>query len=306
VNVDFTALKNYARQGRLPQSFILSAQSPLRREEAALHVASLLQGAERDNPSSKGVFFVRPRSSGLISVEDIQEGSRTLLTTPYESGKNILIVESAESMTPEAANSLLKLLEEPPVHAVLILLTDDENELLPTVRSRCASFYLRPDPFESFLTMLRTWNPEITSEEGMFFHQNRALVRHPLPLETLRKMVGLWKGLFNKRADLAGILKVIDDFMSAGISSRHGEESLNAFRLFRALTATLCRDILLFHQGRGALLWPSLEAEYKKVDFTGRFLILLEELSEIPAKGRMNANKKFAVTEIIIKFWEEE
>ena len=140
----------------------------------------------------------------------------------------------------------------------------------------------------------------------MFFHQNRALVRRPLPLERLREMAALWKELFGRKPDLAGMLKAVDDFMSAGIASRNGEESRTAFRLFRALTATLCRDILLLHQGQGPLLWPSLEDEYKKVDFTRRFLILLEELSEIPVKGRMNVNKRFAVTEILIKFWEEE
>ena len=63
----------------------------------------------------------------------------------------------------EAANSLLKILEEPPGFATIFLLTENAGELLPTIRSRSANFTLgalRPAELETHLAQLRSdWNP---------------------------------------------------------------------------------------------------------------------------------------------------
>jgi len=56
---------------------------------------------------------------------------------PYESRRKIFIIDSADTMTPQAQNSLLKVLEEPPSSSLLILVSSNEVGLLPTVRSRC-------------------------------------------------------------------------------------------------------------------------------------------------------------------------
>lgn len=62
---------------------------------------------------------------------------------PYESDRNVLILWMAEYLGKES-NILLKLLEEPPGHAYIILVTEDGSSLLPTVKSRTQQFYLRP------------------------------------------------------------------------------------------------------------------------------------------------------------------
>jgi len=307
VNTDFLMLEKMARDKSLPSSLILQEQSPARRLEAALAMAALLQGDDPVNGPPRGVFLVEARSSGAVSVEDIQEGAGFLLKTPYGKGKNILVVDGADAMTPEAANSLLKLLEEPPDHAAIFLLTSDAGELLPTVRSRCTLFSLRQEPFEDFFKSLSEKYPRVTREEALFFHHNRGLVTENLPLKTLRDMLEAWKELFEKRPGLAELLKAADTFYSMGVSSRSGDDSLTAYRLFRAVTASLCRDLLLLHEGKeGQLMRPSWLEFYKKVDFTPRFLILLEELSELPFKEKMNVNRRFIITEIVIKFWDEE
>jgi len=307
VNTDYPSLEKMAREKSLPASLILQEQSPARRLDAALKMASHLQGRPSGPEIPQGVFLVEARRSGAVSVEDIQAGAEFLLKTPYGQGKNILIVDGAEAMTPEAANSLLKILEEPPDHAGLFLLTSDAGELLPTVRSRCTLFTLRQEPFEVFFESLTLKDPRVTREEAFFFHQNRALVTKDLPLETLRAMLEIWKGLFEKRPGTEDLLNAADSFYSTGISSRSGDDSLQAYRLFRAVAASMCRDLLILHEGdEEKLLRPSWLELYKKVEFSPRFLILLEELSELPFKDRMNVNKRFIITESVIKFWDEE
>lgn len=67
-----------------------------------------------------------------------------LALLPVEGGHRVAIVEAAERMNEDAQSALLKTLEEPPSGAVLILCVDDEERLLPTVRSRCARVRLGP------------------------------------------------------------------------------------------------------------------------------------------------------------------
>ncbi len=60
-----------------------------------------------------------------------------LSMTPQASDRRVAIIDDAHCMTTEAANALLKTLEEPPARSLILLITDDAASLLPTVRSRC-------------------------------------------------------------------------------------------------------------------------------------------------------------------------
>ena len=72
-----------------------------------------------------------------IVIATIQEASAFMRLTPAEGGWRVVIVDGAEDMNPNAANALLKLLEEPPPRAILLLTTAAPGRLLPTIRSRC-------------------------------------------------------------------------------------------------------------------------------------------------------------------------
>ncbi|PMW26190.1 DNA polymerase III subunit delta', partial [Pseudomonas sp. FW305-3-2-15-A-R2A1] len=72
---------------------------------------------------------------------------------PAEAPKKIFIITAASFMK-EAANSLLKVLEEPPASAHLILLAENPGELLPTIRSRCALVRLGALPVEELEMLL--------------------------------------------------------------------------------------------------------------------------------------------------------
>jgi DNA polymerase-3 subunit delta' len=78
---------------------------------------------------------------------------------PTEARAKVFII-TASSFMKEAANSLLKLLEEPPPYVNLILLTENPGELLPTIRSRCAFARLGALPAEEIAELLETRRPE--------------------------------------------------------------------------------------------------------------------------------------------------
>src|ERR1700737_4487361 len=72
-----------------------------------------------------------------IAVKDVREINGFMALTPAEGGWRVAIVDGAEDLNQNSANALLKILEEPPSRAVLILVCSATGRLLPTIRSRC-------------------------------------------------------------------------------------------------------------------------------------------------------------------------
>ena len=81
-----------------------------------------------------------------IGIDQVREIQRMVGLKPYEGRYRVFIFDGAEHLSDEAANSLLKTLEEPPQQVVLLLLTADWGALLPTIVSRCHQLELRPLP----------------------------------------------------------------------------------------------------------------------------------------------------------------
>lgn len=98
----------------------------------------------------------------LVKVDQIRHVIREIYYKPVEGRERVYIFSDAEFMK-EAANSLLKVLEEPPEFATLFLLTDNPSALLPTIRSRCMHLRLMPVPaaeVEQYLAKVRPdWKP---------------------------------------------------------------------------------------------------------------------------------------------------
>lgn len=77
------------------------------------------------------------KKQGQIGVDEAQDMVKKLSLKSYEGGYKVLIVWMAEKMNVSAANKLLKLIEEPPNKTVLLLLAEDEEQIINTIRSRC-------------------------------------------------------------------------------------------------------------------------------------------------------------------------
>ena len=83
-----------------------------------------------------------------IGIDDIRGLQRIANLPPYEGKYKVFIIDDAEYLSTEAANSLLKILEEPPQSVVWFLLVSEEEHLLPTIISRCQRLELKPVPTE--------------------------------------------------------------------------------------------------------------------------------------------------------------
>lgn len=79
-----------------------------------------------------------------ITVDKIREIVADAYTKPYESGKKVYIITYGDDMNEQAQNAFLKVLEEPPQYAVFIILTENYESLLQTVRSRCERIQFPP------------------------------------------------------------------------------------------------------------------------------------------------------------------
>ncbi len=105
------------------------------------HCHSCVQAASGNHPDIIRVTHEKPNS---ISVDDIREQvNQTVDIRPYEGPYKVYIIPQADEMTPQAQNALLKTLEEPPAYVVMLLLTENADLLLPTIRSRCVMLKLR-------------------------------------------------------------------------------------------------------------------------------------------------------------------
>ncbi|SDD51068.1 DNA polymerase III subunit delta' [Ruegeria marina] len=79
-----------------------------------------------------------------IVVEDIRKLGRFFGLSAADGGRRVVIVDSADEMNTNAANALLKMLEEPPARTTLLLVSHQPSRLLPTIRSRCRMLRLSP------------------------------------------------------------------------------------------------------------------------------------------------------------------
>jgi len=86
----------------------------------------------------------KKRLRAEIVVDSAREIPDFLHLTPAEGGWRVVVVDGAEDLNPNAANAVLKMLEEPPRRTVLLLVCAAPGRLLPTIRSRCRRLHLSP------------------------------------------------------------------------------------------------------------------------------------------------------------------
>ncbi len=145
--------------------------------EAAVAAAVAAREEMREADKKETRIFVQPHPDVLIVPPDppqllIKLGQvRTVIQRaqylPNEAPRKIFVLTSANLMK-EAANSLLKVLEEPPPNVHIMILAENPAELLPTIRSRCATVRLGALPVEEIEGLLADRRPELPpSERGL-------------------------------------------------------------------------------------------------------------------------------------------
>ena len=150
-----------SKRTRIAGAYLFVGPTGVGKETVANHFAKSINCLELDEGACGTCISCRKTADGnhpdtqivspsgaWIRIDQIRELQKRIVYRPYEGIRKVAILREAERMNLEAANCLLKTLEEPPAESVLILLTSNLDALIPTIRSRCQIIKfnpLRPD-----------------------------------------------------------------------------------------------------------------------------------------------------------------
>jgi len=129
-------------------------------------------------------FLLVSPEKGAIKIDQVRELIKKLSYAPYEAGMRVVLLEDVHTMRREAANSLLKTLEEPPEDNLLILTADSARTILPTISSRCQAIPFYPLTLEQTVEVIVRENKELDRETAMLLARlaegspGRALLLH--------------------------------------------------------------------------------------------------------------------------------
>ena len=121
-----------------------------------------------------------------IKIDAVRDIVENIYLTAVRGGLRVVLVHPAESMNTQAANGLLKALEEPPQHVVFLLVTHARDKLLPTIKSRCRQMVLPSPTHEQAAAYLRQQGVE-NAEALLAFHSGAPLFTPAPELDALRE-----------------------------------------------------------------------------------------------------------------------
>jgi DNA polymerase-3 subunit delta' len=175
------------RTGKLPHALILAGPLGIGKATLAFHLAHHLLkhpdfGAAPDtlsvpDPASSlfrqiatgahpsVLHLTRPANDKtksfktVLTVDEVRKVSRFLSMTSHDGSYRVVIVDPADDMNTNAANALLKNLEEPPARTLFILIVHAPGSLLPTIRSRCQMVRLAPLANDELMSVLEGMEP---------------------------------------------------------------------------------------------------------------------------------------------------
>jgi DNA polymerase-3 subunit delta' len=231
-----------------------SAELEVRVEEAVAAREEMRETDKKDTrvlvQTHPDVLIVPPDPPQLlIKLGQIRTMIGRAQYQPSEGPATVFVVTSAAFMK-EAANSLLKLLEEPPPYVHLMLLAENLGELLPTIRSRCAVAHLGTLPVEEIAALLAKRRPELNkNERGLTARLSEGAAGRALGFNLAEYAAGRADALtllYNaeKNGDHTALFKMTETYRSGA------EGQLKTTILLRAL-ASLLEDMLLLQAGAG-------------------------------------------------------
>ena len=119
------------------------------------------------NSNNNPDFQIIEDDDGKIKIEQIRQMQRKVAEKPIISNSKVYIIDNADTMTKEAQNCLLKTLEEPPEYITIILICSNEDNLLSTIKSRCARIHFEPIKDEEIKRYIKIKFPEQQISENM-------------------------------------------------------------------------------------------------------------------------------------------
>ena len=273
----------------LADLFAQTLQCERKGTEPCMECQSCKQALSLNQPDIIRVMHEKPNT---ISVEDIRtQINGDIMIRPYSSPYKIYIVDEAEKLSVQAQNALLKTIEEPPVYAVLLLLTTNAGMLLQTIRSRCVILELKPvsSPMVKNYLMEQLEVPEYHADICTAFAQGNV---------GKAKRLALSDSFSEMLEHALHLLKYIHDMEVVDMIS--DLKRINTYKMeindYLDLLTVWYRDVLMFKATRDAdsLIFSheliSIREKAQKSSYEGLECII-KSLEK--AKIRLNANVNF-------------
>ena len=142
-----------------PKMLDIALDHPVARRVAALSEPGLF--LLRRGPNDKG-----DKLATEIRVTEVRKLKGFFALSAADGGRRVVIVDAADELNVNAANAILKLLEEPPENTVLLLVSHQPSRLLPTIRSRCRTLRLAPLGAEDMAQALAQAGAEVPQDQA--------------------------------------------------------------------------------------------------------------------------------------------
>ena len=136
-------LSNSIKSNMISHAYMFEGPSGVGKNTMARELAATL--LEMENLFNSPDYIEITPDGNSIKIAQIRKLQSAILVKPYKSYK-IYVIDEAQKMTVEAQNALLKTLEEPPKYAIIILITNNKESLLDTIKSRCEIIKFTPIP----------------------------------------------------------------------------------------------------------------------------------------------------------------
>ena len=254
-------------------------------------------------------FIGVENKQGLIGVDEAESIVKSLQLKPYEGGFKVMIIWMAEKMNISAANKLLKLIEEPPEKTLFILCTEDEEQIINTIKSRCQTIHFPALSEEEIAQSLTTKEKVSESTAHKVAHQvegnyNKALhlLVHDYGDSVFEKWFITWvRTAFKAKGNAAVVQKLVswsDEIAKSGreTQKRFLHYCLQFFR--QAMLLNYKSDSIVF-----------LETETAGFDLkkfapfihSGNVLEISNEISSAIYHIERNGNPKIILLDLSIK-----
>jgi len=232
-------------------------------------------------------------SGDSIGIDQVRELQRELALKPYEAERKVAVIDDAETMTAAAQNSLLKTLEEPAGHTVILLVASNPNALLPTVRSRCQIVRFQPLSTQQVIDFLEARGTPKEHAAVAAAVSGGSLKRAIAAAERdyfgIRERVASWIEHLSEREKGARAVILVGEELER--ERERVDDYLNLFFLW-------LRDLLLLQEGAGAAVAnQDALARLKRQAGTFSAEATANALREVErARLRLRANANFRLT----------
>ena len=233
----------------------------------------------------------------VIGIQEVREVLHQVSLKPFEGSRIVVIFDGVESLSDEAANALLKTLEEPPDQVTLLLLTTNEDAILPTILSRCRRLSLLPVPRPQMVDAL-------VSRESCDRERAEELVRLSRGCYGWARSVLREPELWEARGE---VLDRLAQVCRSGLEDRfaYANELAAQFSRDRDSSQQLLfewqrwwRDLLLIKEGADGYLHNADRADELRLHATGvttaQIVGFLERINKTLTALEQNANARLA------------